>query len=129
MTQEPDSHPPEKLDRLIRVWCALAGVALLTGGYAYWHRPATSPVRAPHAKPAVLVGVRGADGRVCTERAVLPGNERWSCVSWVGNPGHVAVVEPKPYPGVCTHLVADQTGGRWTCPGFIQPTLRPELVV
>jgi hypothetical protein len=98
----------------IRIWLALAAIALVAGAVAFAQRPATEPEVAPTPKPHVVYGALRADGSVCTEGSASA--TRWRCLSWVASTsGHGRIVELRPYQGTCAHVVADQERGRWRC--------------
>jgi hypothetical protein len=96
----------------IRVWLALAVVALAAGAVAYVQRPATEPEVRPRPKPNVLYGTLLAPGNVCTEGSASPAG--WLCLVSIAS-SDAGVIELRPYRGTCGHVVADQEHGRWIC--------------
>jgi hypothetical protein len=107
------------------VWSLVVVATLGTGGFAYSHRQVQAPGHAP-APPRVIYGDRGTDttvdpqapggtGTACTDESFDTAHGGWVCNSWELNVGALPVVRPQTFAGACTHVVADETSGRWTC--------------
>jgi len=94
------------------VWTSVGvlGVAVLGFGLTQRQHPAR-----PLPQPSVLYGqpVAGQEG-ACTDLQ-LDASGQWACGEYTGTIEHLPVVTPAPYDGPCTHLVADQSRGRWVC--------------
>jgi hypothetical protein len=120
----------------VSVWCALAVLGLAVGAFAYTQRSTPGMYAAP-AQPLVLYGIRGSQPTVdelspggmrtvCTEEAFVAAAHRWSCLVWTLNTRNLPVVEPAPYEGPCSHLLAATDQPRWTCLG-VAPLTPDEL--
>ena len=119
--------PANSSAKRMRVWCGLAVLVLAVGGFAYSQRSTPGMYAAP-AQPLVLYGIRGREPTVdelspggtrtvCTEEAFDTAAKGWTCLVWTLNTRNLPVVEPAPYEGPCTHLLAATDQARWTCLG------------
>lgn len=103
---------------LLALLVSLLGGTLLAIGHLQLLRRPVGP-----AAPKVIYGIQGtvhalnfvpdSTGTACTEEVFT--GRAWQCTSWTINYRHVPVVVPRPYNGACTHEIADQELGAWTC--------------
>jgi hypothetical protein len=111
----------------LRIWSAVALLTFAAGAFAYTQRTTAATLDAAQ-QPTMLIGLRGVDqrvgpedpggtGTVCSEETYGTESQQWSCLVWAINVRHLPVVQPPPYVGPCTHLIADRDRARWICLG------------
>ena len=96
------------------VWVSVGALSVAVLGFGLTQRQ--HPPR-PVPQPSVLYGqpVQFADEDGACVDYELDAYGHWACGEFDGNMQHLPVITPPQYEGPCTHLLADQSRGRWVC--------------